>query len=168
MDMKLELVLLPVSDVDVAKAFYIEQVGFDLDVDHQPSDDFRVVQMTPPGSACSVTVGIGLTAAEPGSYRGMHLVVTDIEAARAELTKRGVEVSEIRHMGSDGWTPGADPELTTNRSPTSATPMGTAWCCRRYGQASRRGDHREPVRCRVSPVGAASRHPGCCLAARPS
>ena len=110
MDLKLELVLVPVSDVDRAKAFYTEKVGFILDVDHQSSDEFRVVQMTPPGSACSITVGTGLTDAEPGSYRGTHLVVADIEAARAELVERGVEVSDVRHMGSDGWAPGPDPE----------------------------------------------------------
>ncbi len=110
MDFKLELVLLPVSDVDRAKSFYTEKVGFNLDVDHQPNDEFRVVQMTPRGSACSVTIGKGITSAEPGSYRGTHLVVTDIEAARAELVDRGVEVSEIRHMGSGGWQPGTDPE----------------------------------------------------------
>jgi catechol 2,3-dioxygenase-like lactoylglutathione lyase family enzyme len=122
------LVLLPVSDVDAAKAFYTERVGFDLDVDHQPSDDFRVVQMTPPGSACSVTVGIGLTAAEPGSYRGMHLVVTDIEAARAELMQRGVKVGEIRHMGSDGWAPGADPEHRDYESFADfSDPDGNSW-----------------------------------------
>ncbi len=110
MDLKLELVLIPVSDVDRAKAFYVENAGFRLDVDHQPNDDFRVVQMTPPGSACSITIGIGITSAPPGSYRGTHLVVTDIEAARVELVERGVEVGEIRHMGASGWEPGADPE----------------------------------------------------------
>ena len=110
MDLKLELVLIPVSDVDRAKAFYVENAGFRLDVDHQPNDDFRVVQMTPPGSACSITIGIGITSAPPGSYRGTHLVVTDIEAARAEFLERGVEVSEIRHMGANGWEPGPDPE----------------------------------------------------------
>ena len=110
MDLKLELVLVPVSDVDRAKAFYVENAGFRLDVDHQPNDDFRVVQMTPPGSACSITIGIGITSAPPGSYRGTHLVVTDIEAARAELVERGVEVSEIRHMGASAWEPGPDPE----------------------------------------------------------
>ena len=109
MDLKLELVLIPVSDVDRAKAFYVDNAGFRLDVDHQPNDDFRVVQMTPPGSACSITIGIGITSAPPGSYRGTHLVVTDIEAARAELVERGVEVSEIRHMGASGWEPGPDP-----------------------------------------------------------
>ena len=96
MDFKLELVLIPVSDVDRAKAFYVEKCGFTLDVDHQPNDEFRVVQMTPPGSTCSITVGTGLTDAEPGSYRGTHLVVTDIEAAHAELSGRGVEVSDVQ------------------------------------------------------------------------
>ena len=110
MDFKLELVLIPVTDVDRAKQFYVETCGFTLDVDHQPNDDFRVVQVTPPGSACSLTFGIGITDAAPGSYRGTHLVVTDIEAARAELAGRGVEISEIRHMGPDGWQPGVDPE----------------------------------------------------------
>jgi catechol 2,3-dioxygenase-like lactoylglutathione lyase family enzyme len=110
MDYKLELVLIPVSDVDRAKAFYIDKLGFNLDVDHQPSDEFRVVQMTPPGSACSITIGIGITDASPGSYRGTHLIVSDIESARAELVGSGVDVSEIRHMGSGGWEPGPDPE----------------------------------------------------------
>jgi catechol 2,3-dioxygenase-like lactoylglutathione lyase family enzyme len=109
-DYKLELVLVPVSDVDRAKEFYSEQLGFHLDVDHRPSEDFRVVQLTPPGSACSVTIGVGITSAEPGSYRGTHLIVTDIEAACAELVGRGVEVGEIRHMTPQGWAPGADPE----------------------------------------------------------
>jgi catechol 2,3-dioxygenase-like lactoylglutathione lyase family enzyme len=109
-DFKLELVLIPVSDVDRAKAFYTEQAGFSLDVDHRAGEEFRVVQMTPPGSACSITIGIGITDAAPGSYRGTHLVVTDIEAARAELVERGIDVSEIRHMGSSGWEPGPDPE----------------------------------------------------------
>jgi catechol 2,3-dioxygenase-like lactoylglutathione lyase family enzyme len=109
MDLKLELVLIPVSDIDRAKAFYTDKAGFTLDVDHQPNEEFRVVQMTPPGSACSITIGKGITDAEPGSYRGTHLVVTDIEAARAELVERGVDVSEIRHMGPKGWEPGPDP-----------------------------------------------------------
>jgi catechol 2,3-dioxygenase-like lactoylglutathione lyase family enzyme len=109
-DFKLELVLIPVSDVDRAKAFYTEKAGFKLDVDHQISDAFRVVQMTPPGSACSITLGIGITDAAPGSVRGTHLVVTDIEAARAELVERGVDVGQIRHIESGEWVPGPDPE----------------------------------------------------------
>jgi len=128
MDWKLELVLLPVSDVDRAKAFYTENVGFHLDVDHQPSDEFRVVQMTPPGSACSITIGIGITDAIPGSVRGTHLVVTDIVAARAELAESGVEVSEIRHMGSEGWAPGVDPEHRDYASFADfADPDGNTW-----------------------------------------
>jgi catechol 2,3-dioxygenase-like lactoylglutathione lyase family enzyme len=108
-DYKLELVLLPVSDVDRAKAFYTEKVGFNLDVDSSPKEGFRVVQMTPPGSACSVTIGTGITDAVPGSVVGLHLVVKDIVAAREELTGRGVEVSDVRHMGPQGWEPGPDP-----------------------------------------------------------
>ena len=127
-ELKLELVLLPVADVDRAKAFYVEQLGFSLDVDHQPSEEFRVVQMTPPGSACSIPIGIGITDAEPGSYRGTHLVVTDLEAARAELVGRGVEVSEIRHMTPEGWQPGADPEHARyNSFADFADPDGNTW-----------------------------------------
>ncbi|HJV04915.1 MAG TPA: VOC family protein [Actinomycetota bacterium] len=110
MDYRLELILLPVSDVDRAKAFYTEKVGFHLDVDTTPREGFRVVQMTPPGSACSVTIGTGFIDTEPGSMRGMHLVISDIEAARKELTGRGVDVSDIRHMGPNGWEPGPDPD----------------------------------------------------------
>jgi catechol 2,3-dioxygenase-like lactoylglutathione lyase family enzyme len=109
-DFKLELVLIPVSDVDRAKAFYVDQAGFTLDVDYQPNDAFRVVQLTPPGSACSISVGKGITDATPGSYRGTHLVVTDIEAARAELVARGVDVSEITHFENGQSVPGPDPE----------------------------------------------------------
>ena len=110
MDYRLELVLIPVSDVDRAKAFYTEKAGFKLDVDASPREGFRVVQMTPPGSACSVTIGTGITDAVPGSVQGLHLVVKDIVAAREDLTGRGVDVSEVRHMGPGGWKPGPDPE----------------------------------------------------------
>jgi catechol 2,3-dioxygenase-like lactoylglutathione lyase family enzyme len=128
MDFKLELVLIPVSDVDRAKAFYVEKLGFDLDVDYQPNDDFRVVQLTPPGSACSIAVGKGITGAEPGSYRGTHLVVTDIEAARDELTRSGVEVSGIRHMTPSGWVDGVDPEHSDYESFADfADPDGNTW-----------------------------------------
>ena len=92
MDFKLELVALPVSDVDRAKAFYVDQAGFNADHDHKVSDEMRFVQLTPPGSACSIAIGKGLTDAEPGSVRGMQLVVADADAARAELAGRGVEV----------------------------------------------------------------------------
>jgi catechol 2,3-dioxygenase-like lactoylglutathione lyase family enzyme len=128
MDFKLELVLIPVADVDRAKEFYVEKCGFQLDVDHHPNEQFRVVQFTPPGSACSLTIGIGITSAEPGSYRGTHLVVTDIEAARDELTGRGVEVSEIRHMGANGWEPGRDPERRDyNSFADFSDPDGNTW-----------------------------------------
>ncbi|HJZ61696.1 MAG TPA: glyoxalase superfamily protein [Miltoncostaeaceae bacterium] len=128
MEFKLELVMLPVADVDRAKEFYVERCGFRLDVDHHPNDQFRVVQMTPPGSACSITVGIGVTDAEPGSSRGTHLVVVDIEAARDELVGRGVDVSEIRHMGPTGWQPGADPEHRDYESFAHfSDPDGNTW-----------------------------------------
>ena len=110
MDMKLELVLVPVTDVDQAKAFYTEKMGFVLDVDHKASEEFRVVQMTPPGSACSISIGVGITDAVPGSVKGLHLVVTDITAARAELAGRGVDITEVRHFGDGEWKPGADPQ----------------------------------------------------------
>jgi catechol 2,3-dioxygenase-like lactoylglutathione lyase family enzyme len=110
MDWKLEVVVIPVSDADRAKRFYVDQVGFTLDVDHRGAGDMRVVQTTPPGSACSVTFGVGVAAMEPGSLKGLQLVVSDVEAARAELAGRGVEVSPVRHMGDDGWAdgPGGD------------------------------------------------------------
>jgi catechol 2,3-dioxygenase-like lactoylglutathione lyase family enzyme len=127
-DFKLELVLIPVTDVDRAKEFYVGACGFTLDVDHQPNDEFRVVQVTPPGSACSLTFGIGITDAEPGSYRGTHLVVTDIEAAREELVERGVDVSEIRHMTPNGWQPGPDPaHADYNSFADFADPDGNTW-----------------------------------------
>jgi catechol 2,3-dioxygenase-like lactoylglutathione lyase family enzyme len=96
MDWKLELVAIPVSDVDRAKSFYAEKVGFHADHDQQVSDGLRFVQLTPPGSACSIALGEGITDAAPGSVRGLQLVVADIHAARAELAERGVEVSEVQ------------------------------------------------------------------------
>jgi catechol 2,3-dioxygenase-like lactoylglutathione lyase family enzyme len=138
MDMKLELVLLPVSDVDRAKDFYVEKAGFHLDVDHRASEQFRIVQMTPPGSACSITVGIGITEAVPGSVRGTHLVVTDIEAARAELVGRGVQVSEIRHMEPGGWVPGPDPKRTDfNSFADFSDPDGNTWVLQERGHSER-------------------------------
>jgi catechol 2,3-dioxygenase-like lactoylglutathione lyase family enzyme len=98
MDWKLELVSIPVSDVDRAKAFYVGKVGFHLDHDHQVNDEIRFVQLTPPGSACSIALGTGLSDAAPGSVRGMQLVVSDIRAAHAELVERGVEVSEVQEF----------------------------------------------------------------------
>ena len=100
--MKLELVPLPVSDVDRAKAFYTEQVGFNADLDETFGDTFRVVQLTPPGSACSIAIGVGIVDTPPGSVKGLHLVVDDIHATRATLLERGVEVSEVEEMGAPG------------------------------------------------------------------
>ena len=98
MDWKLELVAIPVSDVDRAKAFYTEKIGFNADHDHSVSDEIRFVQLTPPGSACSIALGKGLVDAEPGSVKGMQMVVSDIEAARAELVERGAEVGEVQEF----------------------------------------------------------------------
>ncbi|MFI5694617.1 glyoxalase superfamily protein [Kribbella sp. NPDC051586] len=98
MDWRLELVSVPVSDVDRAKAFYTEQVGFVADHDHQVTDELRFVQLTPPGSACSIALGSGMDQAEPGSVRGLQIVVPDVDEARAELTGRGVEVSEVQEF----------------------------------------------------------------------
>jgi predicted enzyme related to lactoylglutathione lyase len=96
MDFKLELIAVPVSDVDRAKAFYTEQAGFNADHDHRVSDDIRFVQLTPPGSACSISIGQGITTALPGSVQGLQLVVSDITAAAEELSGRGVEIGEIQ------------------------------------------------------------------------
>jgi catechol 2,3-dioxygenase-like lactoylglutathione lyase family enzyme len=95
MRMKLELVAVPVSDVDRAKAFYTEKIGFHADHDHQVRDDLRFVQLTPPGSACSIVIGVGITDMPPGSQKGLQMVVADVKAVRDELVKRGVEIGEI-------------------------------------------------------------------------
>ena len=95
MQMKLELVPVPVSDVDRAKAFYTEKIGFHADHDHQVREDLRFVQLTPPGSACSIAMGVGITPMRPGSLEGLLMVVSDVKAVREELVKRGVEISEI-------------------------------------------------------------------------
>ena len=96
MDWKLELVSVPVSDVDRAKAFYVDQLGFNPDHDHQLNPELRFVQLTPPGSACSISIGKGLTEATPGSAQGLQIVVADVAAAREELVSRGVEVSDVQ------------------------------------------------------------------------
>ena len=110
MDWKLELVAVPVSDVDRAKAFYTDKAGFNADYDHTVSDEIRFVQLTPPGSACSIAIGKGITDAAPGSVVGMQMVVPDIEAAHAELVKRGAEVSEIQDMAWGRFVFFADPD----------------------------------------------------------
>lgn len=128
MEYKLELVVIPVSDVDRAKAFYADKMGFTVDVDHQPNETFRVVQLTPPGSACSITIGVGVSQVAPGTYQGLHLVVKDIEAARAELTGRGVDVSEPFHFGAEGQTPGLHPERADYGTYLSfSDPDGNGW-----------------------------------------
>jgi catechol 2,3-dioxygenase-like lactoylglutathione lyase family enzyme len=136
MDLKLELVLVPVSDVDRAKAFYTEKVGFNLDVDTEPAEGLRIVQMTPPGSACSITVGTGLELAEPGSLRGTHLIVSDIEAARADLVERGVDVGEIGHYEAGHRVPGPDPERRDYGSYADfSDPDGNTWVFQEVGHS---------------------------------
>ena len=110
MDWKLELVAVPVSDVDRAKSFYTEQAGFVADHDHSVGDEIRFVQLTPPGSACSIALGKGLVDAPPGSVKGLQLVVSDIEAARAELVERGVEVSEVQVFDWGSFVFFSDPD----------------------------------------------------------
>ena len=131
MDWKLELVAIPVSDVDRAKAFYAEQAGFVVDHDHQVSDDLRFVQFTPPGSACSIAIGTGVTDAPPGSVKGMQMVVSDVRTARAELVERGVEASEVR---SSRGAP----------SRSSRTPTGTPG---RYRSSRPAQPRNSPCRC---------------------
>lgn len=137
MDFKFELVVVPVADVDRAKAFYMEKTGFRLDVDHRAGEDFRVVQLTPPGSACSITLMRNKESA--GTLQGLHLVVTDIDAARAELVERGTDVSEIFHFGPGGQEPGPDPERRDYGSFCSfSDPDGTGWLVQEVKQATPR------------------------------
>jgi catechol 2,3-dioxygenase-like lactoylglutathione lyase family enzyme len=125
MDWKLELVVIPVTDVDRAVKFYNEQAGFVIDHDTRASESMRVVQLTPPGSACSIAVGTGLTDAPPGSAKGMQIVVPDIEAARTELADRGVEVSPIRHFEDGGMVDG--PGGRWNSFVFFTDPDGNSW-----------------------------------------
>jgi catechol 2,3-dioxygenase-like lactoylglutathione lyase family enzyme len=133
--MKLEVVVLPVSDVDRAKHFY-ETLGWRLDADFTDGKGFRVLQLTPPGSECSIIFGTGVTLAAPGSIQGLYLIVYDIEAARAELVDRGVEVSEVfhdvggifHHAGTEGRIPGPDPKRRDYASFASfSDPDGNGW-----------------------------------------
>jgi len=131
MDMRLELVVLPVSDVDRAKAFYEEQVGFHVDVDHRAGEDFRVVQLTPPGSACSVTLMRNDAA---GTVHGLHLVVRDAVAARDELAGRGVPVSEPFHFDAGGQQPGPHPAREDYGTFVSfQDPDGNTWMVQEVG-----------------------------------
>jgi catechol 2,3-dioxygenase-like lactoylglutathione lyase family enzyme len=135
MDYKLELVILPVTDMDRAKSFYQDKAGFRLDVDHRAGEDFRIIQLTPPGSACSVTLMRNPEAA--GSVQGLHLVVTDIDQAHAELTDRGVAASEIFHFEQRGQVSGPDPARGDYNSFMSfADPDGNGWMV----QEVRRGE----------------------------
>ena len=141
--LSIEVITLRVSDIERALRFYVDQVGFTLDVDYSPNDAFRVVQLTPPGSKCSIQIGKGLTDAPVGSLRDVYLVVTDLEAARNRLLESGVEVGEIRHktpIGAwdGGFAPGLDPARaeTMPASPTSPIRMATAGCYRNGATAS--------------------------------
>jgi catechol 2,3-dioxygenase-like lactoylglutathione lyase family enzyme len=125
MDYKLEVVVVPVSDVDRAKHFYAEMMGFTVDVDHAPNERFRVVQLTPMGSGCSVTIGSGLTEMPPGSLQGLQLVVADIAAAHAELSERGVPVSSIQHHDGEGFVDG--PGGRWNSFVFFKDPDGNSW-----------------------------------------
>ena len=123
MEWKIELVAIPVTDVDRAKAFYVDKVGFDADHDHTVSDDLRFVQLTPPGSACSIAIGVGITEAAPGSVHGMQMVVGDIHEAHATLSARGVDVSEIQQFPWGDFVFFADPD--GNRWAVQAIPART-------------------------------------------
>ena len=126
MEWKLELIAVPVSDVDRAKAFYSEQAGFAVDVDHRAGEDFRVVQLTPPGSACSVALMKNVESA--GTLQGLHLVVPDIDRARADLIRRGADVGEIFHFEVGREVPGPDPErLDYGSFLTFSDPDGNGW-----------------------------------------
>lgn len=139
MDYKLEVIVLPVRDVDRSLRFYTEECGFHLDVDYQPNDSFRVVQLTPAGSACSLQIGVGLTDAEPGTSRNVSIAVKDIETARQELMNRGVNVGDVRHKSSvEDWqgdlTRGPDPERRDYASfATFADPDGNSWTLQEIG-----------------------------------
>jgi catechol 2,3-dioxygenase-like lactoylglutathione lyase family enzyme len=137
--LSIEVIALPVGDVERALRFYVDHVGFTLDVDYSPNDAFRVVQLTPPGSRCSIQIGRGLTDAPVGSLRNIYLVVTDIEAARNRLLERGVEVGQIRHkVPIDAWTggfaSGPDPARRDYASFADfSDPDGNSWVLQERG-----------------------------------
>jgi catechol 2,3-dioxygenase-like lactoylglutathione lyase family enzyme len=134
-----EVITLPVSDIERARRFYVDQVGFKLDVDYSPNDSFRVVQLTPAGSSCSIQIGKGLTDAPVGSLRNVYLVVTDLETARNRLLERGVAVGEIRHktpIGTwdGGFAPGLDPARGDYASFANfSDPDGNSWVLQERG-----------------------------------
>jgi catechol 2,3-dioxygenase-like lactoylglutathione lyase family enzyme len=139
MNYQIQVIIVPVSDVDQALAFYTKGAGFVLDVDYHPAAHFRVVQLTPPGSACSIQIGIGLTDAPPGSASATYLAVTDIEAAHRELAGRGVQVSAVRHKSPiDGWTGGWQPGADSQRRDYASfvdfsDPDGNTWILQEIG-----------------------------------
>lgn len=139
MDYKIEVITLSVTDVDRALEFYTQHAGFRLDIDYHPADGFRVVQLTPPGSACSVQIGAGLTDAPAGSARATCLAVTDIEAARRELTGHGIRVSDVYHKApveewKGDWEPGPDPQRRDYASFADfADPDGNIWTLQEIG-----------------------------------
>jgi catechol 2,3-dioxygenase-like lactoylglutathione lyase family enzyme len=127
MDYRIEAITLPVSDVDRARDFYV-QAGWNLDLDTEPSPGFRIVQLTPTGSGCSITFGTGTPQSEPGSYVNTYLVVSDIEQAHRELKDRGIPVTDIWHWSEQGQTPGLDPQRGDYGSyATFADPDGNVW-----------------------------------------
>lgn len=128
MKWKLEVVVVPVADVDRAKRFYSEQVGFVIDYDTRVSDEVRVVQLTPPGSGCSIVLGKGIVEMQPGSLKGLQLVVEDVRAARTELVERGVEVSEVQVLGGSGSRPASgDGDLNNVGFVFFEDPDGNGW-----------------------------------------
>jgi catechol 2,3-dioxygenase-like lactoylglutathione lyase family enzyme len=135
----IEVIVLPVTDVERALRFYVDQVGFSLDVDYSPTDAFRVVQLTPPGSSCSIQIGMGLTDPPAGSLRNVYLVVTDLEAARKRLLERGVSIGEIRHKTPVGaWDGGFASGLDAARGDYASfanfsDPDGNSWVLQERG-----------------------------------
>jgi catechol 2,3-dioxygenase-like lactoylglutathione lyase family enzyme len=139
-DLRLEVVVVPVSDVDRALAFYRDGLGFHLDVDYRPNNRFRVVQLTPPGSSCSVQIGVGLTTAPPGSAQGLSLVVDDLDLAHRKLVAAGVPVDPVRHKKSADWqgdfAPGLDPDRRDYASFADLRdPDGNRWTLQERGFA---------------------------------
>jgi len=138
MNLRIELVIIAVSDVERSLAFYRDQLGFDLDVDYRPNSGFRVVQLTPPGSSCSIQFGVGLTHAQPGSTEGLYLVVDDIDKTRQELVGNGVAAETIRHKTSVDWqgdySPGLDPDRRDYASFADfLDPDGNRWTLQERG-----------------------------------
>jgi catechol 2,3-dioxygenase-like lactoylglutathione lyase family enzyme len=137
MDWTLELIVVPVSDVDRAKAFYVDQAGFDVLVDHSAGEDFRVVQLVPPGSACAIALMKNNNEMAPGTLHGLHLCVSDIDAARTQLVGRGVDASELFHFGEGGQLAGPDPERQSYNSFLSfKDPDGNTWLVQEVKRAA--------------------------------